>query len=190
MPRDPLKSTLHRLLLRLPLPLFAELKARAQAVGLSVNSLIIDSLRTIKSVPNKITVTGAHAPLDLDKLQGLYEGKIRAVILFGSQARGEANQNSDIDLLLVLPPEVPISRSLYKLWDSHKVAPSNVSPQFCHSPNLRGIGSLWLEVAIDGIVLWEQNLEVSQTLIHVRQEILASVYTRKQAHGHYYWSTN
>ena len=46
----------------------------------------------------------------LQKLQlymkELYADRLNSLVLFGSQARGEANQDSDIDILVVLKDEV------------------------------------------------------------------------------------
>jgi len=37
-----------------------------------------------------------------DNLQKLYQGSVKNVILFGSQAKGLANENSDYDILILL----------------------------------------------------------------------------------------
>ena len=40
------------------------------------------------------------------QLEALYGGRYRGLVLFGSQARGEADEGSDIDLLLLLSGSV------------------------------------------------------------------------------------
>ena len=52
---------------------------------------------------------GAHAPKNLfpqQKLRRVYGGRLKGVVLYGSEARGEAAPDSDIDVL-VLIDEVP-----------------------------------------------------------------------------------
>jgi predicted nucleotidyltransferase len=41
-----------------------------------------------------------------EKLSQVYKNKLDQLILFGSQARGDARKNSDIDILVVLKDEI------------------------------------------------------------------------------------
>lgn len=50
-----------------------------------------------------------------NELQNLYGDRLKGVILYGSEARGEAEDDSDIDLLVLLEPPV----SLW--WDIKKI---------------------------------------------------------------------
>ncbi|MGB3682668.1 MAG: nucleotidyltransferase domain-containing protein [Rubrobacteraceae bacterium] len=50
---------------------------------------------------------------DLDSgLQDLYGERYRGLVLYGSQARGEANEWSDVDLLLLLEGPVQIGKEI------------------------------------------------------------------------------
>lgn len=52
-----------------------------------------------------------------EKLSQIYQNKLSAVILFGSQARGDAEEFSDIDILVVLKNEVDFFEELKKCSD-------------------------------------------------------------------------
>lgn len=49
----------------------------------------------------------------------LYRERLARVVLYGSQARGEATVHSDIDLLVVLRGDVQFSEELHRLVDAH-----------------------------------------------------------------------
>ncbi|MGF1473048.1 MAG: nucleotidyltransferase domain-containing protein [Rubrobacteraceae bacterium] len=50
---------------------------------------------------------------DLDGgLQGLYGNRYRGLVLYGSHARGEADEGSDVDLLLLLEGPVEVGREI------------------------------------------------------------------------------
>jgi uncharacterized protein len=54
-------------------------------------------------------------------LREIYGDRLRAVVLFGSQARGEANEDSDVDVAVVLrdyaSPFEEIHRTSELFWD-------------------------------------------------------------------------
>ncbi len=98
------------------------------------------------------------------------------LFLSGSAAPGNATEDSDIDLLQAMKPEVKITRSLYRIWDEfckeHAGAPDRgiISPHFVVLPgSYRFAGSLWCETALEGIVLWERGRMVSRFLASVRK---------------------
>ena len=47
-----------------------------------------------------------------------FADELVGIVLFGSTARGDNTEASDIDLLLVLSPGVVLSRELYRRWDA------------------------------------------------------------------------
>lgn len=51
------------------------------------------------------------------KLQNLYGQRLYALILFGSQARGEANADSDIDIMTVLEDPVNVLTEINRTSD-------------------------------------------------------------------------
>lgn len=46
------------------------------------------------------------------ELRALYGGRYRGLVLYGSYARGEADEGSDVDVLLLLEGEVDTAREL------------------------------------------------------------------------------
>ena len=115
---------------------------------------------------------------------------IRGVLAFGSWARGEMVEGSDIDLLIVVGPEQEIDRSIYRAWDRSppdREGPS-VEVHFVHLPEEhRRINGLWAEVAIDGIVLFDGDLSVSRRLAEIRRRIASGELIRRWEGGHPYW---
>ncbi len=110
------------------------------------------------------------------------------VVLFRSVARGEATATSDVDLLIVMPPSVSITRELYTSWEK-KLSPSDqFSPQFVHlPPGDSAVGSIWLETSLDGEILYDKDHILKKTFINIRSQIAQGRYLRKISHGHAYW---
>ncbi|NCN28137.1 nucleotidyltransferase domain-containing protein [bacterium] len=179
---------MHRFLLRLPVALFESLQQSADSRRVSVNQFITTALEE-SSAENILTI--ANTAIDLNRIREIYGSSLEGILLYGSQVRGEAHQDSDIDLLMVLSAQSSIERKLYKQWDEASVFSPKVSPSFAKIPLLKGqnqIGSLWRELALDAKVLWERDLKLSQTLSEIRKQILESSNAeRKTAHGHGYW---
>ncbi len=102
----------------------------------------------------------------------VYQGELEGLVLFGSWVRGEASAASDIDLLLIMENNAVIDRDRYSHWPPRRVLGREVSPLFVHLPADTGsITGLWLEVAIDGIVLFDKTLAVSRFLAAARRMI-------------------
>ncbi len=50
-------------------------------------------------------------------LQKLYGDNLQSIILYGSWARGEANENSDIDLMVVLTNKITPGKEIDRMLD-------------------------------------------------------------------------
>jgi hypothetical protein len=116
------------------------------------------------------------------------------VILFGSAARGDATENSDIDLMLVMDPEMKITRALYLQWEHfcrehcRTRESARISPHFVSlAGSVHQAGGLWYETAIEGIVLWESGCRVSRFLASVRTAMGHGKIRRRMAQGSPYW---
>ena len=178
-----------KFVLRLPSKLHGSLKNIAAQKGVSLNELcrrIVESYVVGLQVgEGSSTEDGQHRWLDV--LRKLPAGSILGVILFGSTARGESHSSSDIDLLIVLTADLPVTRSLYALWDENLIE-ERYSPHFVHLPeSISTAGSLWFEAALDGIVLNEQGRSISRFLGRIRRKIASGGLERKIAYGQPYW---
>lgn len=167
-----------KFVLRLAPEFHRALKDEARRNGESLNSLC---LRKLQSVPSS-SLQGDVISQITDEFKPL------GIVLFGSMARGDATTKSDIDLLIILPEEIPISRALYQRWDQRIKNADRYSPQFVHLPKTgEAIGSLWLEVALDGDILFAGDGRIKNSLLRIRSQIAEGKYLRKISHGHAYW---
>lgn len=116
--------------------------------------------------------------------------ELLGLVLFGSCARGEQTVSSDVDLLVVVSSPVQLNRDLYRRWDETSRL-DNVSPHFVHLPDgLDRAGSIWFEVAVEGIILFERDRAVTRFVQDVRRAIADGKVERRYSHGHPYWVKN
>ncbi len=187
-------------MLRIPSSLHQRLKQEARATDLSLNKHCHALLSRragdapVASSPGASTVAAGPSrritPLDdlTAKVVETWGGEIEGLVLFGSFARGRQTANSDIDLLVVLSRRVRLDRDVYSRWQIHEFDGCEVAPLFVRIPREKErIGGLWFEVALDGIVLYDRDLQLSRFLSHVRDLVAAGTVQRKITHGHPYW---
>jgi hypothetical protein len=172
-----------RFVLRLDPGLHAALRAAAQDAGVSLNEYCVRRL----AVRGR---EGLDAGSELVARAGQVVGAaLVGVVLFGSWARGEAGEDSDVDVLIVVEG-VGVTRALYRAWDAAPLRWEGrpVEPHFVTLPPAGGLPSgLWAEVAIDGVVLFERGLELSRRLAAMRAHIAEGALVRRWSNGHPYW---
>ena len=178
-------------MLRVEPELHQELRRLAGDLGISLNEYCKNSLT--HAINRKSDASeSAEWLLETKKIWG---SELRGVVLFGSAARGELRADSDIDLLIVLGQGAKVTRGNYSLWDAEvgELADEHfgrrvVSPHFVKLPqDSHKVGSIWLECAIDGVVLFEEGEIITQVLRKIREHIASGSVVRKLANGHPYW---
>ena len=176
-----------RFVLRLDPALHAALRREAAVRGVSLNAHCVQRLAVAAGVSPGFE--GAA-----DTVRGVTElmgESLIGIVAFGSWARGESADTSDIDVLIVIDGDIPITRELYRRWDEAPVAWSGrpVDPHFVHLPSKRATPSgLWAEVAIDGIVLHDPGHRVFPRLAAVRRALAEGRLRRRTVHGQGYWT--
>lgn len=171
-----------KFVLRIHPDLHARLKKEAEGRRISLNQAILSHI-------DEQAANETQFPY-LRSILNRYKTGLLGVILFGSQARGDALPSSDIDLLLVMSSTIPIQRNLYQEWQNHFDTKEFhlLSPQFVHVPkDLGELSSLWLEVALEGDILYDPRNQLRKTIREIRNRIAAGQYIRKSTHGHSYW---
>lgn len=154
---------------------------------MSLNAICRQALEShIEKTRGGRSGSGAESSL-ADEIQAMFADSLLGIVLFGSAARGESRESSDIDLLVVLGRERSLSRSLYSLWDE-RFGVIKESPHFVHIPaNPGDAGSIWLEAAVDGVALFDRDGVVSRFLGSLRRLIASGDRKRRWAYGHPYW---
>ncbi len=173
-----------RFLLRIDPALHATLRDQAERQGLSLNEYCARRL----AYPG--LDVGGPAPDAVRRALTVTRGRVRGLLVFGSWARNELSDDSDVDLLVVLDRGQVLERSLYRRWDEAPVLweGRSVEPHFVHLPGEGDrVTGLWAEAALDGVVLFDPDFAMSRHLVHVRKQILAGRLVRREIHGHPYW---
>jgi len=182
---SPVDTASGRFVLRLPPTLHAELRDAARRAGLSLNEYCVRALSAPGTEPAGPGATIAARAI------ALYGPDLVGVMLYGSWARGEATAASDIDALIVLEASRPITRALYREWDrvslQHDGHP--IEAHLIGTPTPDGApGTVWLEAALDAIVVLDRDGRIARHLGRVRRDIAAGTRLRRRAHGQPYWT--
>jgi predicted nucleotidyltransferase len=175
-----------RFLLRIDPGVHAALRAAASAMDQSLNEYCgrklaapVGELSAFEDAAAAVTRAAVVAG---DALVG--------VVAFGSWARSELHDASDIDLLVVVDRSLELSRALYRRWDEKPVLwkGRRVEPHFVTMPerSAPAVG-LWAEAAVDGIVLFARDLELQRGLAAIRRDLIEGRVVRKRVHGQPYW---
>ena len=184
MPRDTTRpGASGRFLLRLDPGLHDALRRAAVDAGLSLNEYCARKLAS----PGVSEGAAANAVTRAAAVCGEH---LRGVAVFGSWARGTAPASSDVDLLVVVAPALPVTRELYRAWDAAPVwwEGRPVEPHFVRLPPAHARPSgLWAEVAIDGIVLFDPDFELARRLAAFRRRVAEGRLRLGRAHGQAYW---
>ena len=172
--------------------LHTRLKRAADSSGQSLNNFCIEKLTSFLA-RRETGMVNSGAEIQRLILKSL-PFEIVGIILFGSVARGEATSESDFDLLIVLPSDQEINRNLYREWDKSVAAQASrlvdrvVNPHFVSLPSdIYAVGSLWFEVSLDGVILFDKMGDVSKALSTIRHRIAAGEIARHDSHGQIYW---
>ena len=126
----------------------------------------------------------------IDALKQAMGESLVSVILFGSRAWGSATETSDWDLLVIARrlPEKPFERHLYlkkivpEIWRG-QVAIVAKTPQEFESY----LPSFYLDIALDGIILYDTDRYIAERLAHLRQLIEAKGLQREQRGDDLIW---
>jgi hypothetical protein len=184
-PRDERASRASgRFVLRIDPGLHAQLRKSAKEAGLSLNEYCA---RKLSSPGGDISGPFAEAVRRATSLLG---ADLLGVMVFGSWARDELSETSDIDLLIVVADARPIHRDLYASWDEAPLVWEShpLEPHFVDLPESGGrISGLWAEAALEGVVLLERGFVLSRRLVEVRRRIADGRLVRRSSHGHPYW---
>lgn len=113
-----------------------------------------------------------------------------ALALFGSQARGQATPASDWDLLLIARnlPEKHLSRHLFlkkSVPESHRGAVTLIAKTPTEFE--AALPSLYLDIAIDGLILHDTNQYLTTRLNHLRRLIQKQGLYREQIANDLIW---
>ena len=183
--RPPQASPSGRFVLRLPTGLHAALREAAREAGVSLNDYCVRRLAAPGPAPD---IDGLSVAVE--RAAALAGPLLVGVVAFGSWARGNPADTSDIDLLIVVDPAFRLTRAVYRRWDEYllTIDGRQVEAHVVRLPSPNApITGVWAEVAIDGIVLFERGLRLSSWLAAVRREVVAGKMARRVVHGQPYW---
>jgi predicted nucleotidyltransferase len=129
------------------------------------------------------------APLT-DALHEQLGERLVAIVLFGSRARGEADAESDWDLLVIaegLPPKVFdrhlfIKQLLPQTWRGVTSALAKTPEEFDSA-----IQSIYLDIAVDGIILTDKKNYMADRLALLNRQLESQGLYRVREGGDMLW---
>ena len=187
MASDQITDSSGRFVLRIDPGLHGALRKAARAAGVSLNEYCARKLATPSS-----DFAGLDLTTDaVQRAAAVVGDGLIGLVVFGSWARAELHDQSDIDLLVVVEDTTELSRNLYLAWDEAPIwwRGHRFEPHFVHLPEAtRTLIGLWAEVAIDGIILFTRDLALPFLLAGVRRDIAAGRIIRRVVHGQPYWT--
>ena len=178
----------HRFLLRLPEVLHQRALKKAASSDKSLNQFIEEAVTGAVSRAETISL-GAFDPL-VRSARSWFNANLVGVILFGSQARGDTHDSSDTDVLIVIRDTVALSRELYRkeLPVLEGEPASELTLHYAHLPaSPKDAGSLWLECALDGVIILDSDRTIQVMLSQIRRVIASGAVIRKISHGQGSW---
>jgi predicted nucleotidyltransferase len=128
----------------------------------------------------------------VDKLSAALGDRLLGVVLYGSHARGEAREDSDVDLLV-------IARGLPERWYDRNVALHRAVRGIKQAPDITVLGktpeeferyfpSLYLDVGLDGVALYDRDGYAARKLQRIREIIRETGLVRKRlVRGSLFW---
>jgi len=179
-----------KFVVRVSSELHKSLADEAKAAGKSLNSLCIEKLSQKTTSEKGKTVFDQIADALRPQLLKKFGNSFVGLLAFGSFVSGTSTEKSDIDLLVVLSPDVKIGRDLYNWWDDFiKVtAPLPVNPHFVnYLSNARDAGSLWFEISQNHKILFQQGTRIDNLISSLNKIIDSGIITRHWSNGHPYW---
>jgi predicted nucleotidyltransferase len=132
----------------------------------------------------------AARSLVVPRAQAAFGDRLLGVLAMGSWARGDAAASSDLDVLVVIDPTVPLTRDLYRAWDREPLVFEGrpVDAHFAHPPQPGASPTaVWCEAAVDGLVWYDRDGRILRRLGEVRRAIADRRVVKGSAHGQPYW---
>ncbi len=171
-----------RFVLRLDPALHGLLRDDASRSGLSLNEYCTRRLAAQGITGPAAKIVGRATALCGEQLNG--------VVVFGSWARDQLADGSDVDVLIVVDGAIAITRSLYRQWEAEPLDWESrpVQAHFVRLPESgMRISGLWAEAAVEGVVLYDRDLSLARRLVEIRRRIVAGEIVRREIHGQPYW---
>ena len=144
----------------------------------------------MKAAPNRTNAHKAALAPVLAALKSALGERLMALVLFGSRARGEADESSDWDLLLIardLPPgtlqrHLALKRTLPPGWRGRVALLAKTPEEF-----EARLPALYLDIAQDGIILYDPIGYAAGKLARVRQLQREAGLERREWAGELIW---
>jgi predicted nucleotidyltransferase len=164
--------------------LHRRLKADAQHQGRSLNELCLKRLQ----LPAVLEYLPPSLATAASTVIASFGSEVMGLVVFGSFARQEATDASDIDLLVVFKSGAVINRGRYTQLEKQSPIDEKIETHLVSLPAFADrVSGLWAEVSLDGVIIFDRDFSVHRYLTHVRRLIAEEKVTRRRAHGQNYW---